>query len=168
MVEVPLTRGLVAVVDDDDGTLVVPYRWHARRGKNGVWYAGTNVRKPGGGWRAVKMHRLILDAPKGVLVDHRDGDGLNNRRANLRFATNAQNQQNGRKKGASSQFKGVTLCRWRRTRQWQAQIQVNGRKKNLGYFAEEEDAARAYDAAAREAFGEYARTNFGAEGAEHG
>lgn len=87
-VRIPLTRGKFAVIDEADLPLVSQYKWGAsgpQRG--GRWYAVTQRR----GTREIRMHRLIMNAPDGVLVDHRDGDGLNNRRENLRFATNRDN-----------------------------------------------------------------------------
>lgn len=105
------------------------------------------------------MHRLILGASKGDPdVDHVDGDGMNNRRSNLRVASRSQNMGNQRTRcGAkTSRFKGVSLLPNGR---WHAQIKVNGKTKFLGAYAEETDAATAYDRAARAAFGEFARTN---------
>lgn len=98
------------------------------------------------------MHREIVDAPE---VDHRNGDRVDNRRANLRAATHLQNCQNARPKG-QSRFKGVSRYRER----WHARIKVPGRRIDLGSFHDEESAARAYDVAAREHFGEFARLNF--------
>ena len=105
------------------------------------------------------MHRLILGCGPGEEVDHRNGNGLDNRRGNLRPATHALNQANVRRVRAKSGFKGVS--RWVRPspRPWRAHITVKGRMKFLGAFATPEEAARAYDAAARELFGEFACTN---------
>ncbi len=106
------------------------------------------------------MHRLITRAPKGKVVDHENGDGLDNRRANLRVCDHRQNRRNHQRprKGGASRFHGVGW--WKRDQKWRAKISVDGRTIHLGYFADEEDAARAYDQAAREHFGEYASTNF--------
>lgn len=107
----------------------------------------------------ISLHRLITLAPRGVQVDHRDGDGLNNQLSNLRFATSQQNQCNQRKQlGTSSRFKGVV---WHKGgNKWMAQTKVFGRRMYLGLHETEEDAARAYDRAALEYFGEFARLNF--------
>jgi hypothetical protein len=101
------------------------------------------------------MHKLITGWPK---TDHIDHDGLNNQRSNLRPATTAQNNHNQRpQRNTSSRFKGVT---WhKRIGKWQAAIKVADKNRHLGVFPDEEDAARAYNAAAVEAYGEYAYLN---------
>jgi hypothetical protein len=103
------------------------------------------------------MHRLILRVDANTQVDHRDGNGLNNTRGNLRPATHAQNQHNSRlRKDNQSGFKGVH----RQGNRWVARIRVDGEQKHLGSFRTPEEAARAYDAAALRLRGEYARLNF--------
>jgi len=100
------------------------------------------------------MHTLITGWS---FVDHRNGDGLDNRRQNLRPANDSKNQMNARMRSDNpSGFKGVCADRHR----WMARIQLDGRRTYLGYFATPQEAARAYDAAAVELFGEYARPNF--------
>lgn len=102
------------------------------------------------------MHALITGWPR---VDHRDGNGLNNQRTNLRQATALQNMWNRRKTAAAaSRYKGVTW--YRPTKRWTAAIRVGGRVRYLGYFRDEQAAARAYDTAAREVHGEFACLNF--------
>lgn len=105
------------------------------------------------------MHRLILGAPAGIGVDHRNGDGRDNRRLNLRLATRTQNAQNRSKNRdkTSSRYKSVYARR--RKGPWYAQIRIRGRNKHLGVFETEEEAALAYNRAAVEYFGEYARLN---------
>lgn len=105
------------------------------------------------------MHNEILSVAKGRRVDHRDGDGLNNQRCNLRAATNIQNQHNSRKhkNGVTSRFKGVSRAQKRDA--WVARITIDGKIKYLGYFKDDCDAARAYDKAAIEHFGEFAKVN---------
>jgi hypothetical protein len=167
--EVPLygkrARGRVAVVDLENYSLVMQHRWHVRehdpvapgRRANGPYAAYEAYRGGRGGTRVtVYMHQLIAGTER---VDHIDGDGLNNRRANLRPASQQQNMANSRKNpGKASIYKGVT---WDRSRsQWCAKITVNRQTLNLGRFSNEEDAALTYDIAARRAFGEYALTNF--------
>lgn len=98
-----------------------------------------------------------------MMIDHKNGNGLDNRRSNLRFCTNAQNQHNQRKWGSrsgkplSSRYKGVS---WHRRGHWRAKIQAQGKRRYLGQFQSEEAAARAYDRAARELHGEFAVLNF--------
>ncbi len=106
------------------------------------------------------MHREVMGVEDARYVDHRNHNGLDNRRSNLRIATWAENCWNKRKpiSGSSSQFKGVM---WdKRRSQWQVQIGHNGKKIFIGYFDDEQEAARAYDAKAKELYGEFAALNF--------
>lgn len=159
-VQVVLTSGSVALIDDADMDLVGAHRWYELRGHNGKRYARTCC-----GNRSIYMHRLITGTPPGAETDHRNGDGLDNRRANLRVATSSQNKANKVKptrpdgRPTSSRFKGVS---WDRTRGlWQAKITVDRHCRNLGRYDDEADAARAYDLAAVLAWGEFALTNSG-------
>jgi hypothetical protein len=163
MTRVPLTKGLFAVIDDADAELVLRYKWQAMRGGGGGWYASRSITVRPGLQRVQLLHQLLTGWP---LTDHANGDGLDNQRANLRQATRAQNTQNSRKRiGSTSAYKGVS---WRtRNAAWVAQIYVPDPTRNpptrpldLGVHADEEAAARAYDAAARAAFGSYAALNF--------
>jgi hypothetical protein len=153
--------GRVAIIDADDYDLVSPYRWRVRerlRPGGRIWgpYAVTSLPIKMPSAACYGMHQLITGWP---LVDHVSGDGLYNRRSNLRPATVAQNSQNRRPyPGGSSRFKGV--CWNSKSGKWQAGIKINRRSCHLGLFVSEEDAARAYDKAAREVFGEYAYLNF--------
>lgn len=157
MIEIPLTKGFVAIVDDEDAHLA-RHNWFAFRGRY-TWYAARKEPKPGGGQRTVCLHREVLGAPARAQVDHCDGNGLDCRRHNLRLASGTQNQGNRRlNRNNKSGFKGVF---WYKARgKWTAAIKVGKRRPWLGLFDAPEDAARAYDAAARAAFGEFARTNF--------
>jgi hypothetical protein len=153
--------GLVALIDDEDYEIVSRYRWNPyiggiahSRGQT-LWDATVvyaHARVDGGGWKT--MHQLVTGWAR---VDHKDHDGLNNQRYNLRKATDCQNNANRRKFPSSSTFKGVT---WhKQASRWQAQIKVNGQSIYLGLFACEQTAAAAYDIAAREHFGEFACVN---------
>ena len=148
--------GRVALVDDDDYELVAQYKWlfwlPADRFRRVPYARLASVRNGG----PYLMHQMITGWPE---TDHRNHDGLDNRRHNLRQATRSQNLANQRPQvGRSSRFKGV--CWDRFNRKWHAKVQVNYRQCNLGLFMSEEDAARAYDAAALAAWGEFACLNF--------
>lgn len=156
MVKIELTRGQVALVDDADAPALLPHSWCVLPAHRSGFYA---VRAIGPG-QIVSMHRQIMGLPQSRTphVDHRDGDGLNNQRANLRIATVSQNHANSRKpRCGTNRFKGVT--RSTHGKPWQARIVVLQRAYWLGRFHTEEEAARAYDVAAREHFGEFAALN---------
>jgi len=148
---IELTQYKFALVDDADYDALAAVKWCANTQPH------TTYAVRGSEGRTVQMHRLITAAPKGVQVDHINGDGLDNRRDNLRLCTHAENQRNQRVQAHSSKYKGVS---WdTRDGKWRSQITIDGRKKNLGYFTDEIAAGRAYDEAAVKAFGEFAREN---------
>lgn len=173
MREIVLSQGKIAIVDDEDYDWLSQWSWYYRRDNTG--------RKDGKKYdRAVRsvrigsskmnhsyelyMHREIMKAGPDQKVDHVNGDGLDMRRSNLRFYEKGQNRQNSDKNShyrgnpTSSPFKGVT---WHKaTGKWAAACMNNGKRKHLGLFHLEEEAAHAYDAAAREMHGEFARLNF--------
>lgn len=158
--EIPLSQGKVAIVDAADYEWLMQWRWHA--GKRGnVWYAARPLSRVenGGKVRQQYMHRQILDAQKGQNIDHVSGDGLDNRRANLRVCNKSQNGCNkGPDADNASGYKGVG---WRQARnKWRARIKVNGKEISLGHFVTIEEAARAYDEAARLYHGDFAWLNF--------
>lgn len=132
------------VIDAKDYEIVSSYRWYLRRGRN-TFYGQANVRRADGTRIPLKLHRLLLpDAP---VVDHIDRDGLNNTRENLRAVTMTENNRNSRMRVTNtSGYRGVFADQ----NQWQAQIQVNGKRRHLGRFSTAEDAARAFDLVARE------------------
>lgn len=113
-----------------------------------------------------RMHRAIIDAPNGMVVDHINGDSLDNRRSNLRLATSQENNRNAKKAAGkmrvmSSQYKGLSRVKdGLRSKKWRAMLAIDRKRIHLGHFNTEEEAARAYDAAAKEHFGEFARLNF--------
>lgn len=156
MKTIPLTQGKVALVDDGDYDLLNQWKWLAWRSNRGrgVFYALRAARLKG---KDIRMHNLILPPPPGMLVDHRDGDGLNNQRHNLRLATMSQNIAAAQFRPPASGFRGVYLHRI--SGRYNARIKVNQREKSLGYFETAIDAARAYDKAATMAWGEFARLN---------
>ena len=147
----------VALVDDDDYAWLIdsPYNWKAS--KHGyIWYARRTVPNQAS---AVLMHRLILGAKKGEITDHINGDGLDNQRHNLRFATTRQNDQNQRRvRPSSSQYQGVSIEK--ATGIWVAMIGVDKKVIRLGRYASEEEAAKAYDIAALKHYGSNAKVNF--------
>lgn len=156
MKEIPLTRGYVALVDDEDYERVVASgSWCARPNGRTV-YAQQRATRADGRGTTIQLHQFIAGTTH---VDHKNGDGLDNQRSNLRVATQGQNMFNKRLYASStSGFKGVT--RRKGTGKWAAQIQGGGHHRYLGQFATPEEAARAYDVAAVELFGEFARLNF--------
>lgn len=155
MKEIKLSRGLVAMVDDADYEWLNQWKWCAIESGNGRIYASRHTSKKEGR-RLVLMHRLIANASGSELVDHRDMITLNNQRHNLRRCTNTQNLFNRPSLGGtSSKFKGVSFVRGK----WQAQIGVNGKKKYLGVYESETDAALAYDNEAKRLHGEFAQLN---------
>lgn len=157
-VAIPLTRGMTALVDEADVGLLGPYKWQIwENGPHRYAVCWWNI---GGVRRRVSMHRLIMGEPIGLIVDHIDGNGLNNCRANLRVVQRGQNRSNSIKRAtAASLFKGV----FRKGLKWGAQISCERLPSSpwyIGTFSTAEDAARAYDAVARVLFGEHARVNF--------
>jgi hypothetical protein len=149
--------GHVAFVDAADYELVSQYSWCAA--KRGTLVYAQRKWQEHGKWHHLYMHDLIMGVTG---VDHRDGNGLNNQRQNLRVADQSRNSQNMHKPPArtatSSRYKGV--CWYPRKGKWRAQITTEGKRRHLGIFDSEEEAARTYDRVARAAFGEFARLNF--------
>jgi hypothetical protein len=157
---IPLTQGKVAIVDDADFDILTQWKWCAHKRGNNSWVACRNVSDGCNKRKTILMHRLILNTPKGMETDHKNGNELDNRRDNLRICTTAQNQQNRHllQDGKSSLFKGVSYRKL--SKNWGAWIRVNGHLLNLGHFIDEVKAALAYDGAAKKYFGEFAHPNF--------
>lgn len=161
MRQIPLTKGKVALVDNEDYESLKLFKWHATQSAGGQgWYATRNVPNPGGGQTKIKMHRVILGVTGNVQVDHLNGDGLDNQRSNLRPATNTQNQYNRRvnHRLPKNKYKGVVQRSG--GRHYAARVIKDGRQFMSGLFLRAEDAAKEYDRMAREMFGEFACTNF--------
>jgi hypothetical protein len=159
MKEIPLSRGFVALVSDEDYERVSQFKWHARPGKH-TTYAQRNIRKPDGRRTTQLLHRFILGITDfKIEIDHRNRDGLRNTRGNLRRATHSQNRANSRKLcRCTSHYRGVFWAK--RDRKWRAYIQLNGKYIYLGCFTDELSAALAFDEAARSLFGPFASCNF--------
>ena len=156
--EIPLTRGLVAIVDDEDCGWLSQWKWRAGDGRNTQYVVRSRPIAALSGRLVYSMHRLILDPPPGLFVDHIDGDGLNNRRANLRAVNRIQNSANVHARRAASGYLGVY---WNApSASWQAQIKSAERRITIGYFADPKAAALARDQAARLIHGEFANLNF--------
>jgi len=147
---IALTKGKFAIVDAADYERLNRYKWNAMEVK-GKWYARRSI--VGG---VVLMHREIMNAPSDMLVDHINGNGLDNRQANLRLCTAQQNCSNSRPHGGTSKYLGVSG----HGDKWTAKLMHNGETFRLGLFDDEVDAARARDAKARELQGQFAYLNF--------
>lgn len=153
-----LTRGLVAIVDDEDYEALSPYRWRVL-GRAGRWYAYRQWRE-GGMRRHLSMSRLIVGAQRGQIVDHVNRDTLDNRRSNLRIVTRSANALN--RDVYASNTSGYVGVSWHTQRsKWEARFWCDGRCYSLGLFATAEAAARARDAKALELAPSYAALNFG-------
>lgn len=150
MKKIPLTQGKYAIVDDIDFEYLNQWKWTFT---HGYAYRKDDKRKN------VFMHRFLLQAPKGKLTDHVNGNKLDNRRLNLRLCSPSENQKNQKKnKANTSGFKGVSWDKERK--KWAAYINANGRLYHLGRFSIKRVAAEAYDKAAKKLHGEFARLNF--------
>ena len=160
-----MAQGKEALVDDEDYEELSQYTWTPM--KNGrTWYAYRWTSRKNPPRQNILMHRQVMRAPKGTRIDHRDGNGLNNQRQNLRFTTQQENLRNQRHKkaDATSKYKGVYYSK--HAKKWVMQITLGtlsakGHKQRLKRnFETEEEAARAYDDSARKLFGDFAALNF--------
>ncbi len=162
MKKIPLTQGKVAIVDDEDYEELSQFKWFAQKEPCTYYaarriYLGNGAKNPK--QKTIRMHRLLMNAKKKQEVDHINGNGLDNRKSDLRLCTHSENARNRRLRlGGSSLYKGVY---WHKSRKkWQSQIVFNYQIKYLGRYDNEIEAAKAYDYAAKELFGEFALTNF--------
>lgn len=151
-----LTQGKSAIVDDEDWERVRNVRWQYSSRNGG--YAKRTIRH-GAEFETIHLHRFLMGAGPGEEVDHKNGNGLDNRKSNLRLCSHSQNLLNRHpNRRAASPYKGVG--RNTRSGRWTAAIRFQGVRQHLGTFDNEEDAARAYDTEARRRGGEYAYLNF--------
>ena len=157
MKKIKLTRGMVALVDDDDYGLVSKYKWHLSKGEH-TFYARAIISKCDKSTVITSMHILIMGSKPVLEVDHINHNGLDNRRINIRQVTHSQNMCNRfPRRSHSSIYKGV---KWRKSKsKWYAQIGHNGKDIHIGCFNSQEDAALAYNKYAFEIFGEHAYLN---------
>lgn len=159
--EIPLTRGMIALVDDSDYEIISKHKWYAQASHSGIFYAcrweyrkafPCDPKK-----RSIRMHNEIMGENPGLKVDHISRDGLDNRRMNLRWATHAQNMMNRKwRKPTKSGFRGV----YDDHGTWRAMIAANGKRSVVGRAKSASEAAIIYDEAAKKLHGEFARLNF--------
>lgn len=159
MKQIALTQGLFALVDDEDFEYINQFKWCAyKTGKSKSYHAHRSTRLTNRKQISFEMHRVILNAKKGEKVDHKNRNGLDNRRENLRIATSSQNAANvERTTPSSSKYKGVHFDN--RDKKWIAQVSWNNKNYWLGRFVNEADAAKAYNKKAIELHGEFACIN---------
>lgn len=156
MKKIPITQGKVAIVDDADYEWLNKFKWSAQKSGN-TYYAKT-VYNDGNRQVKLYMHSAIMNTPAGMITDHINHNGLDNRRANLREGSYSQNNANQSKiSNKASKYKGVTWDNW--NNKWKAQITVNYKNHFLGYFDNEYDAGKAYDKACKHFYEQFARTN---------
>lgn len=154
---IPLTKGLFVIVDEADHAWLSQWKWYARTGRKDYVYASRSIRN-GKTTTIINMHNILLPTEDGYELDHINGNTLDNRRDNLRVATHQQNMWNRKPpRGTSSKFKGVSFQK--ATNYWKANIKINDKQKHLGCFWDEEEAAIAYNRAAKDMHGEFAKLN---------
>jgi HNH endonuclease/AP2 domain len=155
MKEIKLTQGKFAIVDDEDFERVNQYKWCFQQGYalRGQWIKGEKITK------IIGLHRFIMNPKKDEFIDHINGNGLDNRKENLRIVTKQQNAFNSNKPITNtSGYKGVSF--FRRDKKWRAVIKLNQKYVHIGYFDDKITAAKAYDKKAKELFGNFAKLNY--------
>lgn len=154
MKEIVISDGSKVKVDADDYDWLMEYKWSAKG--NGYAMRGVHIGKRK--YRYFLMHREIIGAKKGEVVDHINGDKSDNRKCNLRIATPSQNSTNSKHRNNESGYRGVYLDKRRNL--WKSEIRPSpGKRKFLGYFENKEDAALAYNEAAEKYHGDFAKLN---------
>lgn len=156
MKEIPLSKGKVALIDDEDFDLVSQFTWWVRKDCN-IWYAVTE-KQENKIIHKTSMHRLIMQAVPGMIIDHANRNGLDNRRSNLRFATSSQNRVNAQSISKNKDHKGVYHNECSGT--WMAVIKFEHKVYRMGGCSTEKEAAQLYDAAARILHKEFAILNY--------
>lgn len=160
MREIPLTQGKVALVDNADYDWLNQHKWHANEDCSGNFYAARNLPLGNGKYYHIRMHRQILGLKRGDKreIDHKNHKTLDNRRINIRICTHQQNLMNHKlHSNTSSKYKGVY---WdKQHKKWRARIYIKGKRKHLGRFEDEKQAALAYNEAAKKYYGEFAFLN---------
>lgn len=161
MKTIELTQGKVALVDDEDYDFLMQWKWQASRTSYG-FYALGYTKGPHSKRKHLIMHRLIMNTPRGLCVDHRDHNTLNNQKNNLRNCTTSENSKNRKhdKRKVASIYRGVRIDRRKYGVYIKANIVINKKLVHLGNFKTEEQAAVAWDCAARKYYGEFANLNF--------
>lgn len=159
MKRIKLTQGKYALVDDADYVFLNQYRWHASKERH-RYYAVRGMPRSNPKRRVIRMHRVILGVPKDVEVDHINGNGLDNRRENLRSCTSGQNSMHQRIHFDNTiGFKGVHLMGRHRRKPYRVRIQANRRRVHIGCYETAREVAYAYDLAAIKYHREFALTN---------
>lgn len=158
MKEIKLTKGFVTQVDDEDYEYLNQLKWHVYKRHN-TFYAQHTVTLINGNRTNIQMHRLIMNPPNNMQIDHINHNGLDNQKNNLRICTQSQNSMNQNShKNSSSKYKGIS---WHKLRsKWESQIKYKGKHIHIGLYKTEVEAAKAYDEKAKELFGEFAHINF--------
>lgn len=150
-----------AQIDDDDYEWINKYNWHLAKSKTSA-YPATYIRSQNGVYQKIFMHRMILKTNEGLFIDHIDRNGLNCQRNNLRICTRTENNRNRCASGASK-YLGVSIKQYTKKGRhyiyWVATVKENGKNKQLGHFKKQEDAAIAYNEAAKNIYGEFANLN---------
>lgn len=145
---IQLSGGKTAIVDPEDFSTLSQYKWFASESKKGHFYAMRSVGSTG----KIQMHREITNCPEDMIVDHINGNSLDNRKSNLRICSHSENMRN-QKLRSGSEFKGVGFCKIKN--KYRARIMLDRKDYHLGYFDTKEDAAKAYAEASKNYHGEY-------------
>lgn len=155
---IPLTRGFFAKVDDEDYDFLMQWKWHVRKNKNVYYAARDSKRDECGNHPKIHLHRVIMNTPANMMVDHKDFNGLNCQKNNMRNCTRSQNAMHSRyHRSISSKYFGV--CYDKDRNKWMANLMFNKKAIHIGRFNTEIEAAKARDLMAIKYFGEYANLN---------